>query len=701
MTPLAVGQASSTPTSRRIQALSPLVASQIAAGEVVERPASVVKELVENAIDAGSSRIEIDLEGGGIELVRVSDDGCGIHAADLLLAITPHATSKINSAADLERVGTLGFRGEALASIASVSRLSIRSRTHDEPTAFEIIAEGEAISPPRPAAGPPGTQVAARTLFFNTPARRKFLRTVATEQARCVEIVHQLAMAQPAIALRLRCDGRVALDLPPRQQPVDRALAILGKELSPELLTIHADDFDELGAGASRGVTLWGLIGRPSLARATNKAQHLFINGRAVRDRTIQHALAEAFRGLIEPSRYPTAVVMIEMDPALVDVNVHPTKAEVRFRDTSLIHGVVLGAARRALRAADLTPTLDVHSIRRGPMEILASSTPAPALRAEDFVAFIKSARPAPDMQALNPKRETSPEAVAAPPAPATLAPTPSAPFAGELAPALGESAAPSSGQSLVARPRESALASTTGESFAGTTPLTAPAPAPRLLQVHNSYVLTQDEQGVLIIDQHALHERVMFEYLLLRLCPPTSQPMGPPEADAAAPTGSVADPGPQPLESQRFLTPVPVDASPRQVDRLGSLRSLLVRLGIDAQALGPTSVGVFSFPSLLLERGVEPAAFMADLLGRSDDESFLAAAQSSDPRTAETALRDVLDMMACKAAVKAGDRLSELELTELLRLREAVERSSSCPHGRPTTVRLSIRDLEKLFHRA
>jgi DNA mismatch repair protein MutL len=700
---------------RRIQQLSPLVASQIAAGEVVERPASVVKELVENAIDAGAARIAIDLEQGGIELVRVADDGHGIPRDELALALSPHATSKVASAADLEHIATLGFRGEALASIASVARLTIRSRTRDEAEASELSVEGEdhwlRTPEPRPAAGPAGTVVSVRTLFFNTPARRKFLRTVGTEQARCQEIIHQLALAQPGIAFTLTVDGRRSLDLPRDQSPRERALAILGKELESELLEVHADRFDEAPPGSSSdsgtannaaragsggGVTLWGLVGRPSVARATNKAQHLFINGRAVRDRTIQHAVSEAFRGLIEPSRYPTAVLMIEMNPAAVDVNVHPTKAEVRFRDSSLMHSIVMNAIRRTLRAADLTPTFTPNSgsqlngatlspggtLAAGAwgMQILpsaAASAPAYAgaptagLRAEDFAAFFKRTIPSRtqgDLSYSALREALAPDGSAAG----------YAPMSAETAASAAADPAPA-GTAVEAGLANGLVGGDAATAAAGAIPL--PMPTNRVLQVHNSYLVTQDDQGVLIVDQHALHERVMFEYLLMRVTAGT-------------------------LESQRLLTPAVVPAAPRQVDRLVELKPLLDKIGIEAEPLGSASVGVHAFASFLFERGVDPVPFVQDLLERADNEDFISAVRAMKPVAgerdphSEAVLRDVLDMMACKAAVKAGDKLSEGELDELLKLRAAVERSSNCPHGRPTTIRLTIKDLERLFGR-
>jgi DNA mismatch repair protein MutL len=628
--------------------LAPLVANQIAAGEVVERPASVVKELVENAIDAGATRIQIDLEQGGIELVRVTDDGRGIHADDLPLAIAPHATSKVSQAQDLEHIGTLGFRGEALASIASVSRLSIRTRTIASDGALQLDAEADIVQAIKPAAGAVGTSVSVRNLFWNTPARRKFLRTVGTEQERCVEVVKHIALAHPGIGFRASIDGRASLDLPSAQSPRERALAILGKELSTQLLDVTADEFDD-----GRGLALWGLAGLPSIARGSNKSQYVFVNGRIVRDRTIQHAISEAYRGLIDPSRYPTVVLMIEMSPAGVDVNVHPQKAEVRFRDSSLVHSGVLRALRRALQAADLTPTLSSLRPQPGgfgpsgsvgpvnldsglpgagaPQESLPLAHTAPTV--QSFVEYFR--RPQPDV--------SQPGLAAGTPAPVSYD-------------AMKQSLPP--------------LTSPAPQPAPETSPL---VPASRVLQIHKSYLVTQDDQGVVIIDQHALHERVMFEYLLTRVL------------GAAAP-----------LESQRLLAPVCVPATAAQIERLSRLGEVLDRLGVEVAPLGPATVGIHSFPTFLFDRGVDAGEFMQELLDKSDDAAFF----SDLVRGGEAAMRDVLDMMSCKAAVKAGDKLSDLELGELVKLRDEVERSSNCPHGRPTSIRLTIRELEKLFGR-
>lgn len=615
-----------------IRPLPPLLVNQIAAGEVVERPASVVKELVENSLDAGASRILVELEQGGIELIRITDDGRGIPPDELALALAPHATSKIRDASDLDRVATMGFRGEALASITSVSRLTLRSRATDQTAAAELSAEGDSIGEVRPAAGPPGTCVTVRNLFFNTPARRKFLRTPQTEQGHCLDWLRDLALAWPAVAFEVRTDGRVALDVPPNQGPRERAIAIVGKELESQLLECHYDAFDD-----SRGLTLWGLVGLPSIARATNKAQHVFINGRAVRDKTIQHALREAYRGLIEPGRHPTAVLMLAMGPEAVDVNVHPAKLEVRFRDQSAVHSGVLRAVREALRRADLTPEFSPSrpAISYGERDAILPMPerprePLPIAAARFVESFGRVAPAGPqarlDIGAIR-------EALATPPAPAApdAAPT-----------SVSEASTPAG-------------------------PVQAPPPPP-LLQVHRSYVVTQDDEGIVIIDQHALHERVMFEALLARV--------------------SKED-----LESQRLLMPAAIAAEAAHLALLPRLAGLFKRIGIAAEPLGPRAIGVFAFPSFLFERGVDPVEFVSALLDRAAAEDFAP--------DGEEAMREVLDMMACKAAVKAGDRLQTPELAALIDLREDVERSSNCPHGRPTSIRLSLRELERRFGRS
>lgn len=607
-----------------IRALDVLVVNQIAAGEVVERPASVVKELVENALDAGATKVRIELEAGGIELVRVADDGCGMLPDQLPMAVAPHATSKITSPNDLDAVATMGFRGEALASIASVSRLRIRSRTHGASEASELVVEGDRVEGPRPASGAPGTVIEVRNLFFNTPARRKFLRTAQTEKQRCVEAVKGLALARPAIGFTLACDGHTTLDLPADQSAPDRVRAILGEDLAGAMIEAKGV------AAETYNVNLWGLVGRPHAARGNAKGQWIVLNGRVVRDGTIAHGLREAYRGLIEPGKHPVAVLLIDVDPSMVDVNVHPAKAEVRFRDSSAIHAAVHGSVREALAGEDLTASFtEVSPGAARPWQpfVPADGAIFAGTRASDLTG---DARERAD-------RLTDAEVHAVL---SRSEPTPVAQI----------------------EPKDASAGSSIDPA-----PIDRAPDGPwmrRAMQIRDSYLVAHDDDGVVIIDQHALHERVMFEALRSR----------------------VASQGT--LESQRLLTPAMVGVADAS-ERIDALAPILQTLGIDATAAGPTRVAVHAFPSLLFSRGVDPADFMGDLLEKDDL-----------PKDQEDALREVLDMMACKAAVKAGDALSDQELSALLELREKVERSASCPHGRPTSVRLTMRDLEKMFGR-
>jgi DNA mismatch repair protein MutL len=618
-------------TQRVIRSLPTTLVNQIAAGEVVERPASVVKELLDNAIDAHASRITIELQTGGIELIRISDDGIGIPPDQLALALAPHATSKISSADDLANIQTMGFRGEALASIASVSRLSLRSRTQDTSEAHILEIEGGDASQTKPTSGPVGTTLTVRNLFYNTPARRKFLRTPTTEQTHCADIVRNLAAAHAHIGFTLIAEGVTKLDYPADQDLRQRAAAILGKELDSQLLTVTADALDD-----ARGLSLWGLIGLPAIARPTTKGQRFFVNGRPIRDASIQHALQEAYRGLIEPSRKPTAILLLEMTPQGVDVNVHPTKSQVRFRDSGMVHKTIYRAAREALQRADLTPVLNFPARSNAPFSsgITEQKTPNTIISAGAFVEMFNRLQPEAAQQLLSADPPDDPAATAHEPARVLHTPAP------QNAPHPGSS----DDESLL-----------------------NPRVPEHILQVHNSYLVTQDSQGVVIIDQHALHERVMFERLLERV----SQ---------------------GPLEQQRLLTPVTIEATPTQIENLPSLANLFATLGIDAQPIGPTSIAIHAFPTILLDKHVEPAPFLLELLENAESDSFA-------PDT-EEALRDILDMMSCKAAIKAGNKLSDTELQSLLQQREQVDRSSNCPHGRPTTLRLTIKQLEHLFGR-
>ncbi len=641
-----------------IARLDPHLVNQIAAGEVVERPASVVKELIENCIDAGATRIGITVEEGGAKLIRIADDGCGIPEGELELALTAHATSKLATARELAAIDTLGFRGEALASIASVSRVRLSSRTHAAEGGAEVTQNGDERTVVRPAAMAPGTVIEVKDLFWNVPARRKFLRSGAAEYGQIADTVNRAAMANPDVGYTLSHNGRKTLSLPPGQSRRARCVAVLGKDLDDALIEFFfegrggdgGDGGDEPAAEPPR---VWGVAGEPSVARATSKFLHVYINGRPVKDRSLNHAVKEAYRGLMAGDRHPVAAVFIQMDPRLVDVNVHPTKAEVRFREPRMMHGLVRAPLRERLLASDVTPAgaPAAQALGPSPGEPVAGPAGGPSAGASHGVTARGDTR-------------------------AWGAAGPSV-VSGQKGFVYDQVKRAMAADGLLVRegpPRGGAP-----PRVAGVPGSAAPA---RMLQVHNSYVIVEDPDGVLIIDQHALHERVMFEAIQARI-------LGREVGDSAG--------GPGDLESQRMLMPVVIGADAARMALLEDAAPLLGRLGIEAAAMGPAAIGIHAFPSLLLSRGVEPAAFVDGLLGKVEEGELSGAA---DALESEAALHKVLDMMSCKAAVKAGDQLTDAELAALLETRERVERSGSCPHGRPTTVRISLRELEKLFHR-
>jgi DNA mismatch repair protein MutL len=615
--------------SRRILQLSPSLVNRIAAGEVIERPASVVKELVENAIDAGATRILVEIEDGGRELIRVTDDGSGIAPDELRLAFAEHATSKIATDDDLFNISTMGFRGEALASIGSVSHAKILSRTRESDAAYEVLNRGGAMSDPQAAAGNVGTAVEVRNLFFNVPARRKFMKGAATEYGHIADAVMRLALPHPGVAFTLMNNGKKALDLP-AMDAVLRLLSAWPDEFHEQRLPLDVRDAE---------IRINGIIGLPALARPTNRHQYIYLNGRHIRDKFIQHALRESFRGLTEPGRHPAAVLLITIPPGDVDVNVHPSKIEVRFKDSGRIHGLVLSSVREILLGSDLTPS-------------------AVPMRADNFDTTDRA-----DVRAtLAAFFQQIPGELGAPqtPAPLQLHAQAGAPPGLEFS-RTGESISAQNDAIGSAKPQATdGGASESSASFVGLAGQPASA-----IQLHNSYLVTETADGMLIIDQHALHERIMYEDLKARITR-------------------------GPLESQRLLIPYTVPATSRQMALLEQIQPLLARLGIEVAAFGPDSVAVQAFPTFLSK--LEPGDFITDLLERGEQELL----DLHD----EELLHELMDMMACKAAVKAGDSLTPGEIQALLARKDLVDRSSNCPHGRPTTLRLSLKDLEKQFKR-
>jgi DNA mismatch repair protein MutL len=641
---------------RKIQQLPPSLVNRIAAGEVIERPASVVKELVENALDAGASEIIVEVVDGGRELIRVIDNGGGIPVEDLSLAFASHATSKLLTDDDLFQISTKGFRGEALASIGSVSHAKINSRVAEArgDCAYEVHNRGGAIGDAQAASGNIGTTVEVRNLFFNVPARRKFLKGTQTEFGHISEMVLRLALPHPHVAFKLLHNNRDVLDLPATADAHDRLLRAWPEDFREQRLSIEARDAE---------LHLHGLIGLPELARPTAKYQFFYLNRRPIRDRFIQHALREAYRGLTEPGRHPAGILLIEIPPQDVDVNVHPTKSEVRFRDSGRVHGIVMAAVREKLLGSDLTP----HAVA------FDNVTPVASLRMDlkqKLADFFKGAMPGangpatPTTPADQPQGSRGDQWLRM--EPGTAQPTmewPSAPAHAETERGGGDPSPnphPDPLPEYRARGEEQQQHAASSSVPSPSAPINWPA-----IQLHNSYLVAQSDDGMIIIDQHALHERIMYEELSARIMR-------------------------GPLESQRLLIPETIPVSSGQMAMLEQIQPLLGRLGIEVSSFGPNTAAVQSFPSFLSK--LEPGTFVTELLERGEQELL--------DLHEEELLHEILDMMACKAAVKAGDPLSPAEIEALLARRELVERSSNCPHGRPTTLRLSLRDLEKQFKR-
>ena len=615
--------------------------NQIAAGEVVERPASVVKELLENAVDAQASRIRLEVEEAGKKLIRASDDGTGMTAEEAPLALASHATSKIAAAEDLEGITTLGFRGEALASIASVADVRLVTRTAEALEATEVAVSGGKAEEPRPRSGPVGTTIEVRNLFRYVPARRKFLKTDATEMGHITEAVTCSALAYPSVHLTVTHNGRSVYELPPSEGVRRRIGAFFGQDLAEALLEVSSEE------PAGR---LWGLVGPPSVARATSGTQYLFLNGRYVRDRSLLHALREAYRGLLEGRHQPVAFLFLTVPPERVDVNVHPTKTEVRLRDQHLLYGQVLSAVRERLLGPGITPSVATPAASPEPSETSGDEggeAGGASGEREDRV------------------RRAVADFLRSPPAQRQAR----LPLAGRSA--RGEQRSPADEDPrdlpIAARERRGAPAGAESGETAGERPPheDEEEPGARAVQLHNTYLVAETEDGILIVDQHALHERVLFEEMMERL-----------EAG--------------PLASQRLLVPVTLAVSDREMAAVEAHREALGRLGIEVEAMGPRDVGIQAFPPLL-DRA-DPAGTLRD---------FLEWVQTLDaPPTPRQVLERLAHVAACRAAVKAGEPLKAEEIEALLAHREAAEMAATCPHGRPAALVLRRKDLEKQFGR-
>ncbi len=576
----------------RIHALPDLLISQIAAGEVVERPASVLKELVENSLDAGAAKIDVQLEEGGVRLIRVADDGGGIDAADLPLALARHATSKIASLDDLERVASYGFRGEALASIASVARTSVVSRTSGAAHAWRIDAGSNAVEPAALAAG---TVIEVADLYYNTPARRKFLKSEATEFAHCDEVLRRMALARPDVAFSLSHNRAIKRRLVAAD--AERRL----REIFGEEFFAHGRTID-VAAGPLR---LSGYVALPAYSRAGRDEQYFFVNGRFVRDKLLAHAAREAYADVLHGSRHPAYALFLELEPAAVDVNVHPAKTEVRFRDSRGVHQFVFHAITRAL-AAPLGAAQSPVAVAAGATGAMQPAAYAPAPR--QMPLGVREASPAPYLDFA---RRAFAEA---PPVPAESGPAP-------LGYAIG--------------------------------------------QVHGIYVLAQNEQGLVLVDMHAAHERILYERIKSAL-------------DAGAPP------------RQALLVPALLNANAAEMATAEEHAETLDHLGFELAAAGPQQLAVRAVPAMLAG-GDLPALVRALLRDLADQPAS---------RVVEARRNEILATMSCHGAVRAHRLLTLPEMNALLRDMERTERADQCNHGRPTWVQLSMADLDRLFMR-
>jgi DNA mismatch repair protein MutL len=625
----------------RIHQLPPSVITKIAAGEVIERPASVVKELLENSVDAGSKRIDIDLEQGGVELIRLVDDGCGIEAEDLLLAFSSHATSKLQDAEDLFRIGTLGFRGEALASIGGVARVTLQSRAVGQSIGAEIHCNGGELSAIQPWNGSFGTRIEVRHLFFNTPVRKKFLKTSATELGHICESVTRIALANPNLHITLKHNNKLVHEIPSSASLKDRIGLFFGREVRDQLYEVQLEDGP---------ITLSGFIADPACERGNAKLQYLFLNGRWIRDRSLFHALQEAYRGLLMTGRYAVAFLFLNLPPDQVDVNVHPTKSEVRFRDSQTMYHLVRRAVRNRLSKQNLIPKLQVPEDAPFQEKIVHQPIvePISTPNVDPTTLFAESPRKVLAEYTPAPWETNRPNVTPVVESKSSIPPKP-----------IDESITPS--QEIPPKPFEKETPKTQSpiQSF----PI--PQGVLRAIQIHDSYLVVETPEGMLVIDQHALHERILYEQLRRRIR-----------------NGQ--------LEVQRLLIPEPIDLPNEQSAIVLEAKEDLQQLGLEIEDFGGGTILLSSYPVLL---------------GRAAPSNILKGVidyliTKERPPTKEQLVNHLLATMACKAAVKAGDRLTPEEISYLMELRQLAEDSHHCPHGRPTSLIFSRQELDKQFRR-
>lgn len=597
----------------RIRHLPDNLVNQIAAGEVIERPAAAVKELVENAIDAGSTRVDIDLQSGGKSLIRVSDNGCGMSAEELSAALDRHATSKLPDD-DLLHIDHLGFRGEALPSIASVSRIGIKTHDTQGSEGWEITVAGGKKDTVRPSAHPKGTMIEVRDLFYATPARLKFLKTERAEFMAVKDTITRLAMAFPHVAFTLTHDGKNSLKLA-AGEPLDRLSAVLGKDFAENAIKIDAE---------REGIRLHGFAGLPTLNRGTMQYQYMFVNGRPVRDKLMTGAVRGAYMDLLARDRHPMLALHIDLPQDDVDVNVHPAKAEVRFKDAGLVRGLIVSALKHALHEHGQQTSTTVSHQAFGALRPQGTGAGLPLNRP----AYSYGSHYAPPVhQAMAEKVEQFYQ-----------------PFEGLQPHARHDS-------------QEEDHTSSVAESY--------PLGAARA-QVHENYIIAQTSEGMVIVDQHAAHERLVYERFKAQMAE-------------------------QGIETQGLLSPEIIDLEESEAQRLLDYKDTLTKLGLEIEPFGAGAIAVRSLPALLGNRvSIEKLVRdLADELTESGESTLL-----------EEKLNHILSTMACHGSVRSGRRLNTEEMNALLRQMEDTPHSGQCNHGRPTWVTLSLADIEKLFGR-
>lgn len=626
----------------KIRILPDALASQVAAGEVVERPAAVVRELVENSLDAGASHVEVHVQRGGTALIRIVDNGSGMDREDAMLCLERHATSKIRTKEDLAAISTFGFRGEALPSIASVSRFRLATRTADALAGTEIEVNGGKMSIVRDYGGAPGTMIEVRSLFYNVPARRKFLRTESTEYAHLEQQFRLHAIANPQSAFTLTRDGEVVFHLPSTQDMLERIRGLVGEELAQRLIHVEREE--------RRGITVHGFIGGPGLSRSGRQQQITFLNGRPIESLSISYGLREGYHTALMKGQYPVTFLFIEMDPHAFDINVHPAKKEARFHDGNSVREVVALAVQHALAGSRQLP--QGHPVSRGERLIELQPPPPPE----------ESPRPLPPdiTQTLLPIPRAEQHALRADwsaaisrAAPAFAQPA-TAKGGAEPTPAVRPRMVETPDPEVVGKPADSKDAPTSeADSF-------------RIIGVlNNLYVLMEGKEGLVLMDQHAAHERVMFERMRKAM-----------ERDG--------------VPTQRLLMPLTLQVSPREADLLSRNLDALSRLGIDAQPFGPNLFKIDALPTFL--KTDDPLAWLNQVI----DELSALTSKSSSLRLGE----DMIATTACRHAVKANDVLSIPELRALLQDMFQCEMPYCCPHGRPTLIQISYPELERKFGR-